>query len=84
VVRWRYLIRAGLAVMLVSALGGATNVGADSSKSGGSGKSGSSGSGHASPKLDRKLNERERRGDKGTSRVIIQLKPGYNVSSEVT
>ena len=84
-VRWRYLMRAGLAVMLVSALGGATNVSADSPKSGGAAQSGSSGSGPgAHSRLDRKLNDRERNVKNGTSRVIIQLKPGYSASSEVT
>src|SRR6185503_19101748 len=81
VVRWRYLMRAGLAVMLVSALGSATNVGADSLKSGGS-SSGSGPGAHA--KLDRRLNDRERNVKGGTSRVIIQLKPGMDASSEVT
>jgi serine protease AprX len=78
-------MRAGLAVMLVSALGSATNVAADSSKSGGSAKSGSSGSGPgAHARLDRKLNDRERNAKGGTSRVIIQLKPGLSASAEVT
>jgi serine protease AprX len=90
VVRWRYLMRAGLAAMLVCALGSATNVAADSLKSGGSGKNGSSGSGSsgsgpgAHGKLDRTLNDRARNVQGGTSRVIIQLKPGLSASSEVT
>ncbi len=85
-VRWRYLMRAGLAVMLVSALGSATNVAADSPKSGGDKvKNDSSGSGPgAHARLDRKLNDRERNVKGGTSRVIIQLKPGWDASSEVT
>jgi serine protease AprX len=77
-------MRAGLAAMLVCALGSATNVAADSLKSGGSGNSGSSGSGPgAHAKLDRTLNDRARNVT-GTSRVIIQLKPGLDASSEVT
>jgi serine protease AprX len=70
-------MRAGLAVMLVSALGSATNVGADSLKSGGTRKGD-----HA--RLDRKLNDRDRDVKGGTSRVIIQLKPGFDASSDVT
>ncbi|MEO8078168.1 MAG: S8 family peptidase [Acidobacteriota bacterium] len=36
------------------------------------------------PKMDRKLNDRDRGGQGGTSRVIIQLKAGTDASSEVT
>src|SRR5215217_7692815 len=36
------------------------------------------------PKLDRKLNDRDRNEKGGTSRVIIQLKSGADVSGEVT
>jgi serine protease AprX len=77
-------MRVGLAVMLVSALGSATSVGADSLNSGGAkiGSPGSGPGGHA--RLDRKLNDRVRNAMGGTSRVIIQLKPGFDASSEVT
>ena len=81
--RWRYLMRVGLAVMLVSALGGAADVAADSSKSGGAESNGFSRSrvreGDHS-RLDRKLNDRDRQVKGGTSRVIIQLKPGFKAS----
>jgi serine protease AprX len=76
-------MRAGLAVMLVSALGSATNVGADSLKSGGS----ANGSSRSRPgdhsRLDRKLNDREQDVKGGTSRVIIQLNPGWEASADV-
>jgi serine protease AprX len=84
VVRWRYLMRAGLAAMLVSVLGSATNVGADSLKSGGTilGSSATRSGAHA--RLDQKLNDRARNALGGTSRVIIiQVKPG-SAAAEVT
>ena len=83
-VRWRYLMRVGLAVMLVSALGGAADVAADSSKSGGAGKKNGFSRSRVREgdhsRLDRKLNDRDRQVKGGTSRVIIQLKPGFKAS----
>ena len=66
-VRWRALLQAGLAASLVCLFAGATPVLA--AKRGG----------HA--KLDNKLNERATKA--GKSRVIITLKPGWDVSTEV-
>src|SRR5687767_14463432 len=81
VVRWRYLMRAGLAAMLVNVLGSATNVGADSLKSGWPilGSSGPESGVHA--RLDQKLNDRARNAQGGTSRVIIiQVKSGSSAA----
>jgi serine protease AprX len=77
-------MRAGLAAMLVTVLGSATNVGADSLKSGRPilGSSGPESGVHA--RLDQKLNDRARNAQGGTSRVIIiQVKSGSS-AAEVT
>ena len=68
--RWCSVLRAGLAATLVCTLAGATPAFAAPPGD--------------HPKLDQKLNERDHEGKAGTSRVIIQLKPGWDASSEVT
>jgi serine protease AprX len=79
VVRCRYLLRIGLAGALVCVLVGSPPVYALSGTSGQSGQSGHD----DHPKLDRKLNDRERNAKGGTSRAIILLKTGGDVSAEV-
>src|SRR4051812_1859457 len=74
--RSRYLRTVGLALALASILGGATPAFAARSQQ--SRRPGD----HA--KLDRKLNDRDRDVKGGTSRVIIELKPGKDVASDVT
>jgi serine protease AprX len=73
VVRWRLIGRVGLALALVSVLGGSPPLMAASGPGPGD-----------HPKLDRKLNDRDRNEKGGTSRAIIQLKTGADVSAEVT
>ncbi len=65
------MLRVGLALALVSVLGGPPPAMA---AQGGPGDH---------PKLDRKLNDRDRTEKGGTSRAIIQLKRGADVSGEV-
>ncbi|MEP6592313.1 MAG: S8 family serine peptidase, partial [Acidobacteriota bacterium] len=71
-VRWRMMLRVGLALALVSVLGGSPPVMAAPGRGPGD-----------HPKLDNKLNERDREVKGGTSRVIIQLKPGWDTSGDV-
>ncbi len=66
----------GLAAALVFVLGSPPTAFAQSGRAGQNGQSGHS----DDPKLDRKLNERERTVKGGTSRVIILLKPGWGGS----
>lgn len=79
--RFRYLLRMGLAGTLVVVLGGAQPVSAHAGpvRAGDNAQSGRD----DDPKLDRKLNDRERNVKGGTSRVIIMLKTGSDASSEV-
>jgi serine protease AprX len=69
----------GLAAALVFVLGGATPAFTQSRQAGRGGQSHESGD---DPKLDGKLNDRERTVKGGTSRVIIQLKPGWDLSND--
>ncbi len=64
--------RVGLALALVSVLGGSPPLMAAQGPGRGD-----------DPKLDRKLNDRERNVKGGTSRAIIQLKRGWDASDEV-
>jgi serine protease AprX len=73
VVRWRLILRVGLALLLVSVLGGSQPAQAAPGRGPGD-----------HPKLDRKLNDRDRNSKGGTSRAIIELKPGWDVSAEVS
>jgi serine protease AprX len=73
VVRWRLISRVGLALALVSVLGGS-----QPAMAGPGGRSGDH------PRLDRKLNDRDREVSGGTSRAIIVLKPGWDASGDVT
>lgn len=66
------MLRVGLALALVSVLGGSPPVMAAPGRGPGD-----------HPKLDDKLNERDREGKGGTSRVIIQLNPGWDTSADV-
>ena len=72
-VRWRLISRVGLAVVLVSVLGGSQSALAGPRRHAGD-----------HPRLDRKLNDRDRDVNGGTSRAIIELKPGWDASGEVT
>jgi serine protease AprX len=67
------MLRVGLAIALVSVLGGPPPVMAAQGPGPGD-----------HPKLDRKLNDRDRNDKGGTSRAIIQLKTGADVSADVT
>jgi serine protease AprX len=67
------MLRVGLAIALVSVLGGSSPaMAAQRSRPG------------DHPRLDRKLNDRDRDEKGGTSRAIIQLKPGWDASNDVT
>ncbi len=66
------MLRVGLALALVSVLGGSPPVMAAPGRDPGD-----------HPKLDQELNRRDREVKGGTSRAIIQLKPGWDVSGEV-
>ena len=67
------MLRVGLALALVSVLGGPPPVMAAQGQGPGD-----------HPKLDRKLNDRDRNEKGGTSRAIILLKSGRDVSGDVT
>ena len=67
------MLRVGLALALVSVLGGPPPAMAAPGQGPGD-----------HPKLDRKLNDRDRNEKGGTSRAIIQLKAGSDVSGDVT
>jgi serine protease AprX len=67
------MLRVGLALALVSVLGGSSPAFAGPGRRPGD-----------HPRLDRKLNDRDRDANGGTSRVIIELKPGWDASSDVT
>ncbi|MEO8522557.1 MAG: S8 family peptidase, partial [Acidobacteriota bacterium] len=66
------MLRVGLALALVSVLGGSPPVMAAPGRGPGD-----------HPKLDNKLNQRDREVKGGTSRVIIQLNPGWDTSADV-
>ncbi len=66
------MLRVGLALALVSVLGGSPPVMAAPGRGPGD-----------DPKLDRELNRRDREVKGGTSRAIIQLNPGWDASAEV-
>jgi len=66
------MLRVGLALALVSVLGGWQPALAAPDRGPGD-----------HPKLDRKLNDRERQANGGTSRAIIQFNPGGDAASEV-
>ena len=72
VLRWCIRMRAGLAIVLACALGAATPAFADHGK-----RAAESG---GDPKLDKTLNERATHD--GRSRVIVMLKPGFNIDAE--
>ena len=79
--RWCSVLRVGLAATLVCALVGATpayaaRAGDPKPTQSGNNQTGDHG------KLDRELNDRDHEGKAGTSRVIIQLKPGWDTNSQ--